>query len=143
MSENGQLVIKLVREVAAQQPDYVYHGDSGRCTYVRREADRIVPDCLVGHALWNAGLIDESYYDTNNRVEIHALSDEFGFDPDEVKWLQSLQYCQDCRITWGNSVLKTDLETVGNRANNLYAARALVRQFLAQGQPIAHGLPAL
>lgn len=106
MSANGQRVIEAVRAKAAEMPDYVYEGP---CEYVGNGK----PACLVGHALWSAGLIDEDWSAENrdiNYVNIRGVNRHYGwgFDEAEVSWLLDVQHEQDTELPWGLAVNSAD-----------------------------------
>lgn len=110
MSELGKKIIAEVRKVAAEKPDFEYRGV---CRYVVDAQ----PGCLVGHALWNLGLIDEDF-------ERHPANDEDvdyvaeylaykrnvcdDFDSQELDWLSRAQHTQDDKTPWGECVALAD-----------------------------------
>lgn len=104
MSEIGQKLIAETRKVATENPDFVYEGV---CQYV----DGGKPACLIGHALWNLGLIDEalerqSVNDDGVRFITNHL--EIALDDSEESWLTRTQSGQDNGISWGMSVVHAD-----------------------------------
>lgn len=104
MSEIGQKIIAEVRKVAAANPDYIYERVEGspNCVYVRDGK----PSCLIGHALWNLGLIDIHLPADLNYGGIHRLAPELNIwlDDAELTWLMSAQSAQDTRKTWAEAV---------------------------------------
>lgn len=110
MSELGQRLIQIVRQKAAENPDFVYQYPTGRdtCVYVHLGK----PSCLIGQALWEAGLIDASLEDrsTNREVSdtlIQVL--ELPLDQVEVSWLRSAQLKQDSTTySWAEAVTHAD-----------------------------------
>ena len=114
MTEIGQKLIGLVRAKAAENPEFVYvrprseAGIHGSCKYVVDGQ----PSCLIGHALWGAGLIDSSFEENYcNTYPFRALVHELGLqqlDDNERKWLISVQHHQDDGRSWGTAVEWTD-----------------------------------
>ena len=110
----GQKLIEIVRQKAAENPSFVYvperDRETGRysaCTYIRNGR----PSCIVGHALFDAGLIDTSLEKTaSNSIPFYALADELelGISTDELKWLGGVQKFQDNHRAWGQAVEWTD-----------------------------------
>lgn len=110
MSDVGQRLIAEVNRVASENPDFVYRapGDRVSCVYVRNGA----PSCLVGHGLWNTGLIGAEFENLiQNGIKINtmgvggaliALGVEL--DPEEVELLECIQDDQDCGTPWGECV---------------------------------------
>jgi hypothetical protein len=104
MSEIGQKIIAETRKVAAETPGFVYRG---LCQYV----DGGRPACLIGHALWNLGLIDEtlehlSVNDDAVRFVTNHL--DIALDEAEESWLNLAQSRQDNGFPWGTSVVRAD-----------------------------------
>lgn len=109
MSELGQKVIAAVRRHAAENPGFIYRRIDevvgSACFYVRDGK----PDCLIGQALWELGLIDSSFEGTGqNRMGIVAISHDWPFDGGELRWLSRVQSAQDCGEAWGDAVRETD-----------------------------------
>lgn len=121
MSEIGQRLIEIVRAKAAENPDFIYEppGGSGHsCVYVYRGE----PSCLLGHALWEAGLIDEKF--EHRLEELNGLTypqplNEEGFgdiasalnldlDAHERAWLENVQTHQDNERMWGTAPAVAD-----------------------------------
>ncbi|WPH57743.1 hypothetical protein [Mycobacterium phage WXIN] len=106
MSELGQRIKHKVQMIAAGNPDFIYEkpADSRACVYV----DIGAPSCIIGRALWNLNLIDESLEESRfNTFDIRTLLDEYldiEIDEDEAKWLASVQLKQDWGWSWGHSV---------------------------------------
>lgn len=110
MSELGQRLIQIVRQKAAEDPGFVYQYPPGRdtCLYVYLGS----PSCLIGQALWEAGLIDASLEDLEINIEtFHALIQalELPIDSVEASWLASAQTRQDTNLhSWGEAVRGAD-----------------------------------
>lgn len=104
MSETGQTIIKAVREAAERSPLYVYEG---HCQYIKAGA----PSCLVGHALWDLGMIDLNFArGTINNEGIDAVLPMLGIEVDhsELVWLEVAQTAQDTQSTWQEAVRQAD-----------------------------------
>lgn len=111
MSNRGAKLIKIIRDLAAEKPDFVYerpgnYHDGKGCVYVHDGQ----PSCIVGHAMWRAGLIDDSFENMN--YNHHGFG---GHIPGmktltgrEVQWLEEVQGNQDCGETWSDAVLNAD-----------------------------------
>jgi hypothetical protein len=105
MSELGQKIIEGVRAAAAGRPDYIYPKDGSGCWYIRDYS----PSCLVGHALWAAGLIDEDWRgDDYGAIADVVLHEKWPLDEDEVHWLSTVQKNQDIGRPWGDAVAIAD-----------------------------------
>lgn len=104
MSELGQKLIELVREAAEERPDMCMNGG---CVYVRNGQ----PRCLIGQALWKAGLINESFESTrNNTLILGAITSslELALDQEELDWLRIAQSAQDTLHIWREAVQFAD-----------------------------------
>lgn len=122
MSAIGEQLISIVRAKAAESPDFRYRsplGADASCVYVYNGC----PSCLLGHALWDAGLIDTSFEHLQTekypRPGLSGWANEDGFDevaeilgleldPVEQVWLEAAQSAQDDQKTWGRSVELAD-----------------------------------
>lgn len=100
-----------VRKVAKDHPDQ--RGDQGPeliCFYVKDGA----PSCIVGHALWNLGLIDVEFEkDSSNELAITDLLGELDVDFGDSgvwprAWLSTVQRNQDCGTPWAMAVQAAD-----------------------------------
>jgi hypothetical protein len=110
MSKNGEQVIQAIRETVAENR---YHVHNGACKFVDYTHNgNYVPSCLVGHGLWKAGLIDETFfYEPANKNSISKIGEKlFGFTPKEVDWLLEVQMVQDCKRPWSEAVESADIE---------------------------------
>lgn len=118
MSDIGQQLIENVRAKAAEDPDFRYQPPTpqGSCVYVYRGR----PSCLIGHALWGAGLINRDFVRPEvsvrgvvSRPNEEGFSDIVSFlglelDPLERMWLESVQAHQDDERPWGEAVEAAD-----------------------------------
>ena len=116
MSELGEKLIAEVRRVAAVNPDYVYEEVS--CAYVKDGK----PSCLVGHALWNTGVIGpDSNLDApiskglygKTRANYANFADlapflDLQLETCEITWLGDVQDAQDDGTPWDSSVRNAD-----------------------------------
>ena len=110
MSDVGQRLIAEVKRVAGEHPNFRYRtaGDTTNCQYVKNGA----PSCLVGHGLWNLGLIDadlERLFRNGcsiNSAGVRYAFDQLGLelDDDETGWLENAQDGQDSGLPWGECV---------------------------------------
>lgn len=121
MSELGIKLETFVRYQAERQPGFKYQkqwadnpapdtGGKYWCLYVHNGE----PSCLIGHAMWNAGLIDagfESRRSNSNcfcsglKWDIPALKQ---LDDAEWVWLSNVQLAQDGGKTWHDAVSNAD-----------------------------------
>ena len=116
MTVIGQQLISSVRAHAAQNPDFVYHSPwadrgSSSCVYVHNS----LPSCIIGHALWDAGLIDASTENSvfNSFPFLHIVAAlNLTLDCEEQLWLRDVQGCQDLQEPWGESVNKADMDAL-------------------------------
>lgn len=118
MSDIGQQLIRLVRAKAAENPDFRYQPPGGRyysCVYVHKSQ----PSCLIGHALWGAGLInaefehrgvDSQFLRKPNQDGFDAVQKVLGLelDREERAWLEQVQAEQDNEKPWGSAVQAAD-----------------------------------
>lgn len=119
MSDLGKQLIETVRAKAAEQPDFVYRAPmvksplsgeehQGGCMYVHADGQ---PGCIVGHALFAAGLIDASLHENEaNKKTINLLAHRLDLpvDHNELTWLSQAQKGQDAGHSWGKSVVGAD-----------------------------------
>lgn len=104
MSEIGQQIIQAVRDVAARDPLHVFEGE---CVYVCDGA----PACLIGCALWDLDLIDETIAEkeyNEESIDYFLNHLDIELDDDEVAWLESAQHEQDRMSTWQTAVRTAD-----------------------------------
>lgn len=113
MSELGQKLIEIVRRKAAENPGFTYTSpipDSTSCWYVHDGK----PSCLIGQALWEAGLIDDTIDEDDNSSSFrHLLRYKGGVhswhvEHDEANWLALAQSWQDKKYPWGHAVQQAD-----------------------------------
>lgn len=115
MSLIGDNLIRHVRAKAAAAPDFVYVSPNlgnlttadDSCRYVHDGA----PSCIIGHALWNAGLINSAFeWNQYNTDSVSALTGPLSLDldKDELTWLADVQWLQDRDTPWGEAVAKAD-----------------------------------
>lgn len=115
MSEQGQKLIEAIRVKAEANPAFVYSRyneyHQPACVYV---ADG-KPSCLVGHGLWDLGLIDAEFENVPqfNEVSVDGLAFEWGplnLDDAEIDWLRCVQARQDEHYPWADAVAWADDE---------------------------------
>lgn len=108
MSDLGCQLIAEVRKVAADNPLFQYYnGEDESCKYISNGG----PDCLIGHALWNIGLIDADWQgDRQSRSDIRNIVEwaEWELDASEVDWLAHVQQSQDNSCPWGRCIRQAD-----------------------------------
>lgn len=106
MSSIGENLIRFVREKAAAHPEFIYD-NSSLCKYVAEGK----PSCLIGHALWKAGLIGP-YFERNDRNKVAfghiAMHLGLSLDPAEMAWLRRVQFLQDSGNAWAAAVSGAD-----------------------------------
>lgn len=112
MSELGLKLIAETKRVAAENPDYIYKRDhrDGGCHYVVDGK----PSCLLGHALWNLGVIGADFtkrFDSDGNNALDDLGIEFlleelrlELDFEEINYLGQVQGRQDSGRPWGKAV---------------------------------------
>lgn len=104
MSEQGQLLIAAVRNAADRNPFHIFQGT---CLYVAN-GDAA---CLVGHGLWDMGVIDSTLQTSQfNDEGVGKVLEWLGIQVDdaELEWLEDVQEAQDCRHTWQDSIRGAD-----------------------------------
>lgn len=115
MTVLGEQLISIVRVEAAETPDYIYRPPNlnGACLYVHQGR----PSCLIGHALWGAGLIDanlpsarsgSSVYINEESIRTVAVDLELDLSIAEINWLAHVQGKQDRASSWGDAVASAD-----------------------------------
>lgn len=108
-------IIKQVRQIAEEVPDYVYcrPADVRSCVYKHNGKG----SCLIGRALEQLGVLGQLNEDSAvNGVGIMSLFSEFGTSSTkanmkastQLQWLSHAQQGQDCRSTWGNCIARAD-----------------------------------
>lgn len=103
MSDVGQRLIAAVREIAAENPDFVYDDDPYGCVYFDGKG---APSCIMGHACSRLGLLVGEPNDVDGDTNISAVAKDlqWGLDRDELDWLEHVQRSQDRRTPWGECV---------------------------------------
>lgn len=112
-------VRKVVKEIAAENPDFVYTDtrgfkrSHGNCQYfaggARPKFDQ--PSCIVGHVISRLGIdptpLKQSFSDTDsdphpfNKAGIARVNRELGwFDDKATEYLKNVQNAQDEGQTW-------------------------------------------
>lgn len=121
MSALGEQLISIVRAKADAQPDFVYERPTPRsggfplnllpsCVYVHEGR----PSCLLGRAMWDAGLIDASMENLNTNYSAfvqgaHDIAPRLEeLTADEWFWLECVQSNQDSGTAWGVAVRWAD-----------------------------------
>jgi hypothetical protein len=117
-------LIKAVRELAAENPDFIYstHIDSAGATCLYTLADG-TPDCIIGQAMARIGQpLPPQTTNVRNGCAIMdngvgsaywALAfgvEYFDYQTQDIRhsWLQEVQYEQDARATWAAAVAAAD-----------------------------------
>lgn len=113
MSTLGQKLIYEARRVAAANPDFVYakvpEGYAKRCVYLQDGC----PSCIIGHALWNVGLINEEFKGDNlalSDIGHVVLHYQWHLDVGEIEWLYRVQVFQDQGKPWAGAIQYADRE---------------------------------
>lgn len=98
---DGPTALRLLREVVAERPDYVYkspEGATATCVYTYQGK----PSCLVAHVLVRAGFdikrIEE--LDGGGTIGTAAEEADLPLPPDVVDILYAAQLPQDSRQPW-------------------------------------------
>ena len=99
-------VAKVLREVVAERPDYVYPHDY--CVY--RDEDGS-PSCLIGHVIQR---LDPDYFasisEQGNGATVRGLSWTDRFSVAEVRALRAAQMIQDTGQTWAEALATFELQ---------------------------------
>lgn len=110
-------VIEKVREIAAQNPDYVYQRPSftSCCCYCSSHSD---PNqgCLIGRAILAVRPdLREDLLEIDKKAEafnsfhlLEKIHKELDLTKQEVTWLNAVQFFQDTGITWSMAVAEAD-----------------------------------
>lgn len=121
-----QQVVAKVRELAAENPDFVYRPTPGgdfhmSCAYVHDEDGTLKPGCIVGAAVIALGVdpkrIVDNRWNTEGAVSLLSRLGILGPNPygDGVdgplkSWLDKVQMRQDDRNPWSEAVRRADLD---------------------------------
>jgi hypothetical protein len=105
-------VIRTLREVVAERPDYVYerpahmHGGLPSCLYVHyTEAGEREPGCIVGQVLHRLGVPLETLERHEGHTAAYVATDAVGSMSDDIaRILDTAQYRQDEGKTWGEAL---------------------------------------
>lgn len=114
MTELGQQIIQKVRDIAGENPDFVYtppNDDGGACVYYHDGQ----PSCLIGRALAAQGVIEPDIESSDkNSLGIMQLIGELNLSllTGETDWLYRVQRRQDDGKPWGAAVARTDVEGI-------------------------------
>ena len=114
MSVTGEKLIAHVRAHAAKSPAFTYTpcpGPRAACVYVKEGK----PSCLIGQALWDAGLIDASMeHECGNDYPFRDLAGYLDLDicTEEKLWLIDVQNYQDQSYPWGECVVGADMASL-------------------------------
>lgn len=116
MTVLGEQLISIVRAKAAETPDYIYRPPTlnGACLYVHQGK----PSCIIGHALWEVGLIDANlpgassgssvFHINEESIRTVAVDLELDLSIAEINWLAHVQGKQDRASSWGDAVASAD-----------------------------------
>lgn len=117
MSVTGQNVITAVREIVAENPDFIYAPpqSGGQCLYVHPDeyGQKTIVGCLLARAFVKCGIsVDPlAAFDTDDDgVDAAAVAAELGINAtdDEGRWMVSVQGFQDARYPWNDAVILAD-----------------------------------
>lgn len=89
---DGPTALRLLKEVVAERPDYVYEKINNNCFYVMGHK----PSCVVGHVLIRAGWSPETLLPDNDLLVEHMD----GLDETTAEILGAAQSVQDCGRPW-------------------------------------------
>lgn len=109
----AERALQLLREVAAERPNYVYQSPvEASCVYIDPQTHE--PSCLIGHVLIRAGWTVKEL-ETVNRTDIGTLLERSGFDPNEnvVRILSEAQERQDGENTWARALAYAEAVAAG------------------------------
>lgn len=111
MSQLGRQLISIVRDRANRYPDRIYEPPDGHgtsCQYVHADGK---PGCLIGEALFAAGVIDADFYKSGNNMNtITQLARELDLSitSNELAWLAEVQVKQDRQDCWAVAIKSAD-----------------------------------
>lgn len=98
----GQQLIAEVKRVAAAYPNRTNF--EGICQYIHDGE----PCCLIGHGLYNLGVIDSSFENDSRNDEsfdfVGGTLDDLDITVDEIHYLHEVQRRADKNWPWGNTV---------------------------------------
>lgn len=112
MAKSLDTLIKNVRELADEYPDYVYRAD---CTYISGGPGN--QGCIVGQASVakmitnpDAGVPRDMNKNTFDSIVGHYPEEFTDVTEEKVDWLSKVQELQDNEEPWGQAVEKADSE---------------------------------
>ena len=106
-------LIAQVRELAADNPEFVYKKQAGACTYW--PDDDNPQGCIVGAGLKNLGFntskgLYSDFVDRQPHVTCNSWRAWAGKNDRQRRWVRCVQAEQDAGATWGRAVKLADLE---------------------------------
>lgn len=107
---NATDVVNEIRKVAAEQPDFIYNGDTFpiECLYTKN-ADGSPGGCIVGRALMRLNVEEEVLVKNDGRGASGVLSElGIGGDIFVMHWINEVQEIQDSGKTWAEAVQSAD-----------------------------------
>lgn len=115
-----QDVVREVRRIAEEEPDFVYtiqpeNATSGSCYYASADGQGNGRGCIVGQALGRLGVSMEALGDLDKGEEasvIRVLPDilpVYASDEGALNWLSDVQHQQDIGYQWGAAVRSADV----------------------------------
>ena len=104
---DGPTALRLLREVAAERPDYIYaleDEDGPACVHVYKGQ----PSCIAGHVLVRAGFdpatIEAKVDQYGNGAQVFADVFKGQVTENAVRILRAAQIVQDGGQTWGDAL---------------------------------------
>lgn len=101
---DGPTALRLLREVVAERPDYIYAHPSRACVHVYKGQ----PSCIAGHVLVRAGFdpatIEAKVDQYGNGAQVFADVFKGQVTENAVRILRAAQIVQDGGQTWGDAL---------------------------------------
>ena len=119
MTFTPQDIVREIRTLAQERPDYVYEGvgDTSTCSYVTGADGG--PGCLVGQALQRLGVPRETLAEVEGDIDLNgglgvrrlltALLGPVHLQR-AVSWIERVQDAQDSGSRWHDAVASADVE---------------------------------
>lgn len=115
----AEQLVKEVKELAEQNPDFVYSGsdDGGGWCFYTKSIDSQECGCIIGQGILKLQPNLRSYLQQAEAgliPDVSCLLINLGInylaESKRLSWLKSVQYSQDRGLSWGDSIHAADIQ---------------------------------